>query len=146
VLILFNCFFVIRLIIVLKQELKNDEDLIEKYTSKLKWFPIIQIISFIPATINRSYEWISGNNSFFLTLIQLIFDTSTGLMFAVVYGFNPAVKQALSECFCSMFCKKRKSIITKTNSVVSINMNATREELQPKRSLTFIDEAANEQE
>jgi hypothetical protein len=95
--IILNCYFVCRLVCLLKKELKNDLDLVDKYINKLKWFPLVQIISLLPASIARLHWLISGEPNFYLILCQSVFDALTGLMFSLVYGFNPTVRVALSE-------------------------------------------------
>jgi hypothetical protein len=92
-----NIYFVARLVCLLRKELQDDEELINRYTSKLKWYPLIQIISLLPATISRLYYLATRDNNFYLVLIQCIFDSLTGLMFSLVYGFNPSVRAALVE-------------------------------------------------
>jgi hypothetical protein len=96
-LIALNCFFICRVAFVLNKELKNDRVLVGKYVSKLKWYPLVQMLSLTPSTIAGIYLLGNNENDFYLVLLKSIFDSLTGLMFSIVYGFNPAVKSALSE-------------------------------------------------
>jgi hypothetical protein len=106
--ILLNSFFVIKLILQLRDELKCEKELVDKYTRKLRLYPLVQIVSYIPCTINRIYNLSSGGDNFYLMMSQIILDSLTGLMFSFVYGFNASVKKNLSEC-CTLLCCKKKT-------------------------------------
>jgi hypothetical protein len=131
--ILCNCVFVVRLIFLLRKELQNEKDLADKYTNKLKWYPLIQIISYLPATVNRVYGIISDEESFTLMLIQIIFDSLTGLAFSLVYGFNSNVRNALGNFIGALCCKKKQrgSVMSEGESIETTN----------RRSLTSLDES-----
>jgi hypothetical protein len=105
--ILLNCFFVIRVISMLKKELISEGDLVKKYTNKLKLYPLVQIISFLPATVNKVYNLTTNRENFYMLLLQGMFDAMTGLMFALVFGFNLSVRNYISEC-CRIICCCRK--------------------------------------
>ncbi len=105
--ILLNTFFVIKLILQLRDELKSEIELVDRYTRKLRLYPLVQIISYIPCTINRIYNLSTGGDNFYLMITQIIFDSLTGLMFSFVYGFNASVKKNLSECCVLLCCKKK---------------------------------------
>lgn len=129
--ILLNCYFVVKLICMLKIELQGEKELVQKYTSKLRLYPVVQIVSFVPATVNRIYGLANpySPDDFTLTLIQLIFDSLTGLMFSIVYGFNASVKNALADCFC---CKK--------NSGSQISESLETQQKSRNKSLTYLDD------
>jgi hypothetical protein len=131
VVIILNSYFVLKVIWVLQQELGTEQQLIDKYTRKLRSYPIVQIVSYIPATINRIYNLSYCTENFELMMIQIIFDSITGLMYCFVFGFNNSVKKAVGEFCRSFFCKK--------NVDQSIE---TEEKLQSRLSnnSTFIDE------
>jgi hypothetical protein len=80
-----------------------------RYSNQLKLYPIIQVIIFIPSTINRIYNITTNKESFELTLIQCIFDNTYGLIFACVYGFNETVRNNISESIEKIFCKKKET-------------------------------------
>ena len=103
-----NCYYVLGVILILRRELKSEEELVRKYTNRLKWYPLVQVISFMPATINRVYNLATNQENFGLLLIQGIFDSLTGLMFALVFGFNSSVKKSFCDCIKLFCCKKRK--------------------------------------
>jgi len=111
--IIINCFFLIKVIATVKKLInqESDKEMVDRVTYKLKWYPIIQIICFVPATINRVNDYLTGNESFILTLIQTIFDYSSGFLFAIAYGLNHTIIDYLSDCLsicCCCIKKKEK--------------------------------------
>ena len=104
--ILLNIFFVIKIHITFKKEFKNEEEFVRKLINKLKLYPIVQVISFLPATVNRIYNIVSDKENFYLLMVQGIFDAITGLMFAFVFGFNNQVRKSLWDCIKRICCKK----------------------------------------
>jgi hypothetical protein len=90
-----------------------------RYINKLKLYPIIQIVSIIPATINRVlYYFFDKKDLFWLAVIQIIFDSLTGLIFSIVYGFNPNVRKIIYDLLIRIFLKKKKdNIFDKDNSI-----------------------------
>lgn len=67
---------------------------------------MIQIVSLIPATINRIISLNQDKDYFWLLVIQIIFDSLTGLIFSIVYGFNPNVRTIIYDFFHGIFQKK----------------------------------------
>ncbi len=104
--------------ILLKLELKNEPETFEKYYNKLRLFPLVQIISLIPCTVNRIYCLVSEEQSFYLMLFQCIFDSLTGLMFSCAYGMNVTVKDTLKECFKKLFRRKERKKSNSTNETL----------------------------
>jgi hypothetical protein len=112
------------LVCLLKKELHNDTELVDRYINKLKWFPLVQIISFLPATITRLHFLVTKEPNFYLILWQSIFDSLTGLLFSLVYGFNPTVRNALSELFQKITgTYERKESIDSQNNNNSQNLS-----------------------
>ena len=106
--VILNTIFVVLLIWNLKKIDYSDE-MINRYVNKLKLYPIIQIISLIPATVNRIICLArEGEQIFVLVIIQVIFDSLTGLIFSFVYGFNPNVRTIIFD-FCTNLCGKKKN-------------------------------------
>lgn len=105
-----NCFFFIKVIYKVKRDLNSssDAEIVNKFTTKLKWYPIVQIICLLPGTINRIYNFSTQHEVFVLTLIQALFDFSSGFFFAIVYGLNPTIRNAICSCFRVCFCRKKK--------------------------------------
>jgi hypothetical protein len=127
----------VKVIFLLKDELKNETDLVNKYTSKLRMYPIVQIVSYIPATVNKIYNLTTGNSNFTLMLIQGIFDSLTGLMFALVYGFNSSVRASLCECFRAIFCRNSDN---RSDNRSSNGINISFQNKERTRSLTYMDD------
>lgn len=134
-----NIFFVVKLIYILRKELKYDDDLIDKYTNKLRMFPIIQIVSVLPATINRIYAMANGKEMFAMSLITTICDSTTGLFFSIVYGFNPSVKKALHDTWRKIL--RRTATAASNQEQFSIEVNRHSYDTDgKKRSLTSLEE------
>lgn len=130
IIVLLNTLFVILLIWNLRQLNCNDE-IITRYVNKLKLYPIIQIISLIPATINRIISLSSENKHFFcLMVFQVIFDSLTGLIFSIVYGFNPNVRKLIHDYFTGIFSKKKE---LKENENNNLNDSDSLEPDHPNR-------------
>jgi len=85
--------------------------IVSRFMNKLITYPIIHIVCFIPATINRIISLIFGNIPVF-QLLALIFLTLQGLAYAITYGFNPQVRNALYTTFCR---------VRRTNTTTSIH-------------------------
>ncbi len=142
--IFLNCIFVIKVIVQLHKELKNEQDLIDKYTNKLKWYPIVQIISYIPCTIRRIYGLYSPNDNFWILLFQGIFDSLTGLMFALVYGMNVSVKNTVHEFLLKFLGRKKVNLRKESSISEDMEGNLTDIPNRLSRSLTYLDESFNE--
>jgi hypothetical protein len=128
----------------LHKELKNEQELIDKYTNKLKWYPIVQIISYIPCTINRIYGLATPNENFWIMLLQGIFDSLTGLMFAMVYGMNASVKNTVHEFLMKILGGNR--VKPRKESINSEDMEGNLTDIPNRlsKSITFLDESFNE--
>lgn len=137
--IVLNCFFVIKVIFLLKKELKNEETLISKYISKLKWYPVVQILSYIPCTVNRIYNLTSGQENFTISISQVIADSLTGLMFSLVYGLNSSVRQAIGECLGNLFNLNHRG-----GSSVSVSVSNEENQQQLSKTLTYIEDSISE--
>jgi hypothetical protein len=72
--------------------------IVSRFMNKLITYPIINIVCFIPATINRIIFLIFGYIPVF-QLFALIFLTLQGFAYAITYGFNPQVRNALYTTF-----------------------------------------------
>ncbi len=131
--ILLNGYFVIKVILTLRRDFKSEEDLVKKYTNKLKLYPLVQVISFIPATVNRVYNLIDNRENFYLLLIQGIFDALTGLMFAFVFGFNYQVRKSLGDCFAGLCCKRKR--VNNERDYINNPLDKAR-----TKSLTYLDD------
>lgn len=81
--------------------------MIGRYINKLKLYPLIQIISLVPATINRIICLCGKEEVFWLMVIQIVFDSLTGLIFSLVYGFNPNVRTIVYDFFQGFCCAKK---------------------------------------
>ncbi len=83
---------------------------IDNTTRKLRVYPFILLIVWLPAMINRTYELSTGEQSYSLFLIQQIFSSSQGMWNAMVYGFSRGVREALGQSLhemCPALCPNR---------------------------------------
>ena len=104
ILIIINAYFILKLIIRMRT-LVNDENraFIERATSRLKWYPIVLVICFLPPTLWKLFNSVYSEENTFLLWVQSIIDSSQGLFFVIVYSFNPEVKQAAQQLFNKIF-------------------------------------------
>lgn len=68
---------------------------------RLKWYPLVLVICYSWASINRVYQAITGDFQFWLSAIHIIFMSSIGLLNAIVYGMTQQVKD---EVFLMLGC------------------------------------------
>jgi hypothetical protein len=60
--------------------------------NKIKYYPLVLVIAFFFATINRVYQACGGGHYMWLTSLHVIFTTSQGLLNAIVDGFTDEIK------------------------------------------------------
>ena len=70
---------------------------IDNTTRKLRVYPFILVIVWLPAMVNRVYEFATDEQSYTLFLLQTIFSSSQGMLNALVYGFSRGVREALGQ-------------------------------------------------
>ena len=95
----------------LKRDYQGDlRHLVSKYFPKLIAYNVVQIVCIIPPSIHRIYYLIVGIENYHLMLFQTIFDSITGLLFAIVYGMNNSVRNELKILGSSLCRKKNENI------------------------------------
>lgn len=111
--ILANCVFYIIVIRFIKQNIIEDQSQTnrKKYIYSLISYFVIQIICILPATINRLYQLVNKENLQSLQIMQSVFDCSQGLLYSIVYGLNPTVKEAIKSSLQNCFKNKNNSIV-----------------------------------
>jgi hypothetical protein len=77
------------------------------------FYPIAQIICFIPATINRLYNIITKEELFSLMVIQAILDYSLGFIITMIFLSSPSIKYTLLA-FIKRLCNKNKKTMETT--------------------------------
>jgi hypothetical protein len=68
---------------------------IREMISRLKYYPVILVVVWFWASVNRIYEISSGKHLFWLIILQRTFSNSQGLFNALVYGCGAAVRKAI---------------------------------------------------
>jgi 7 transmembrane receptor (Secretin family) len=93
-----NCCFYIAVIIKIKKTIKNIEQnqKLTKLINKLKIYPIANVISFLPITIYRIYEYIYGQDYYFI-IISGVFLCSQGFINSITYGLNKKIKDLIRK-------------------------------------------------
>jgi len=92
-----------------------------KYASKLKWFPIIQIIVFLPQSIDHLCRIMFETRSFALVLIKIITTSSSGFLFCVIYGLNPFIQSKIREYLCCCCMKNSIAPKLRLSEVIEVN-------------------------
>jgi len=84
--------------------ISEKEDFKRQLVRKLKFYPIILVICYLPDTVNRIYDFVNSNDpSYALTMIAGASTCLTGILNALLYGFTDVVRQALRRT-----CLKRR--------------------------------------
>jgi hypothetical protein len=66
--------------------------------SRLKYYPFVLLVVWLPASISRLAEAINGGRSIFaLVVIQRIFSSSQGFLNFLAYGLSRGVREAIAE-------------------------------------------------
>lgn len=96
----FSFYFIYKVIRFLeKHYTKNDEkEVIYKYIKRIRLFPIIQVSCMIPGTLSRFLQ-IFGITHIFFDYLNVIFISMQGLLYSLVFGFNPIIKTQVKELF-----------------------------------------------
>jgi len=99
VIIAFNIYAYFSVIQKIKAQLNmfsGKEESSRQLVKKLKFYPIILVVCFLVATIDRIYNFIHfGEPNYILTIIAGFFICLTGILNAIVYGLTYAVQQQL---------------------------------------------------
>jgi hypothetical protein len=105
-LILTNFILNYRVVVFLDKEMhsREERELVKKYMWKLIRYPIIQAICLFPGSINRFLRIFLGIDYEVLSILHLIFVILQGFFYAIAYGYNPQVGNALYETFLSCYC------------------------------------------
>lgn len=90
-----------------KEENLDESNFLKNFCIVLKFFPIILVICWLPATVNRIYLFFSGIENTFLYTIHAFFSNLTGFLNCLVYSYY--YKNFISLFVCSKlgFGKKR---------------------------------------
>jgi hypothetical protein len=141
-LIILNAYFVIKVIIAMRRRATvESKRYISRTTSHLKWYPIILIISFIPATVHRIMDLTVEIDWYFLIYIQAILDAIQGGMFVLVYSLTPEVREALRQLYNKSINKRRESAFFEGSSFSSSESSSKlRSELNAPRNSNINEE------
>ena len=118
ILIILSYYFIIKLSIFLRNYL--NDNISNKYTSKLKIIPIIQFCFVFLCTIGRIlilFDYLPIVE--ILVYIIVVFQNLQGFFYAIIFCLNPMVKENLNT-FCEKYCclmkeKKEELIIRKSH-------------------------------
>jgi hypothetical protein len=111
-LIILSGFYIIKVITFLKNHYTNrkETEMISRYTSKIKYYPIIQICCLIPASICRLLKQIDKNHTLcLLELLNIIFLNLQGFLYSLIFGLNPLIIDRIAQKV-KDFCKKKEEI------------------------------------
>lgn len=97
---------------------RDEKELIYKYTSRLRIFPLIQMLTLIPCTIHRTLDYLSIECPPWSDYLIVVLISSQGFLYAIVYGFNPKVRSKLSGFIEKYICCKKD---TEKVSLISLN-------------------------
>jgi hypothetical protein len=71
----------------------------QRQIARLRIYPIIFVILYIPATINRVYNWASQDDIFFLYLLQVLTAPAVGFVNSIAYGMDLEIRNRIANTF-----------------------------------------------
>ena len=77
-----------------------------KYSSRLKWYPISQIATYLPMLINSLALYILGENVLILYVFKVVFFSIRGLIYVIVFGFTNNIRENVIDNIKDMVGKK----------------------------------------
>ena len=77
----------------------EDKERSQRQLARLRWYPIIFVVLYIPATINRVYNWLSQDDIFLLFLFQVLTAPSVGFVNSIAYGLDTEVRHRIANSF-----------------------------------------------
>ncbi len=102
-------------------------------------------ICILPATINRIYSVFAFKENLIMFYFQTVGDSLQGFFFAIIFGINPAIKDAVKELCLSLFRRQSRSYRSeRSNYDNDMNNNnnfesfISSDELQAKKKLKKI--------
>lgn len=112
--IIVNVFFILKIFLMNRRSHQNKNELY----SYIKWYPIVNVVCEVIATINRINGLFNGEKiTFILSIIQAIFDSFEGLVFVCIFLFSPGISQSVI-----VFCRRifnRKNESSTSNSMAT---------------------------
>lgn len=100
--IVFNFYVYIRLIefIYSMRDYTQDRMYRLKLIGKLRLYPVVLLVCYLFATCNRMLEFLLAKEgpSFWIAMMGAVISNLSGFINALVYGFTPAVRSAISNC------------------------------------------------
>lgn len=105
---LVNLIYVFKLIY--KSNKSEDVQFITKIYSKLKWYPITQLIISVPSIINSSYYFVYSDSSFILDLIVSICYFSSGFFYALTFSFTTNIRKNVIYSIKSLYNKEENQM------------------------------------
>lgn len=95
--IFYNIYCITSLILTIRKS-RIDKAQRNKYTIRLIWFSILQIINYVPSTINISIELILRKIPQLFIYIEIFVDSLCGLLYCIVYGYNKDMCELFLVC------------------------------------------------
>lgn len=77
----------------------EEKEKTKRQLSRLRWYPIIFVVLYIPATINRFYNWASQDDIFFLYLLQVLTAPAVGFVNSIAYGLDTESRHRIGNFF-----------------------------------------------
>jgi len=115
--IMWICFVYLPLWLSLKDV--SLEERLEKIVSRLKFYPLILIVCYGPASVRRIWDFF-GNPPYWLAVLHICLSSLHGLANALAYGWNADVRALNAKIIDNIFgdCKGLREV-TRQNSGVS---------------------------
>jgi hypothetical protein len=110
VIIVVNILYYFKTKSLLIKEIGDDEELIDRYTKRLRWFPIIQAITLFPGFVNKLLYFIFDEYFLYGYVVRAVFDGLSGTFNAILYLSHPSVRISLFDCLRKTFTRGKNTI------------------------------------
>lgn len=82
------------------QHMRDEEkEKSQRQIARLRAYPIIFVILYIPATVNRIYNWASNDDIFFLFILQVLTAPAVGFVNSIAYGMDTEIRNFVANSF-----------------------------------------------
>ena len=109
------------------------------FVSRLKLYPIVLIVCWTPATINRILSFCTGQDYAWMVCLHIIFSRIEGLLHMIVYGMTGLVQVIIKEKVLKRFFPSQDDKVTAELSQIKFDesrrSSASQDEAETTRAL-----------
>jgi hypothetical protein len=120
-----NLYIYARVINHLRNDIDYTDEMMEYRKNlilRLSSYPVILVISFLPISIKRFYEFSDTESDFVLSVIAALFVSLQGILDAIAYGMTDTVRVRLFSCCYKQSHSESGDAIYLTRRISSVSM------------------------